>query len=41
VIGQPWQRSRRSGTIYGVIVDAPHVAGLVSGRLEARRRIAA
>jgi putative flavoprotein involved in K+ transport len=41
VIGQPWQRSRRSGTIYGVIADAPHVAGLVARRLEPRRRIAA
>jgi putative flavoprotein involved in K+ transport len=41
VIGQPWQRSRRSGTIYGVTADAPHVAGLVSHRLQARPRIAA
>jgi putative flavoprotein involved in K+ transport len=41
VTGQPWQRSRRSGTIYGVTADAPHVASLVSRRLEAGRRIAA
>jgi putative flavoprotein involved in K+ transport len=41
VIGQPWQRSRRSGTIYGVIADAPYVAGLVARRLQAPRRIAA
>jgi putative flavoprotein involved in K+ transport len=40
-IGQPWQRSRRSATIYGVVADAPHVADLVSRRLSARRRIAA
>jgi hypothetical protein len=41
VTGQPWQRSRRSGTIYGVTADAPHVASLVTRRLEAGRRIAA
>jgi putative flavoprotein involved in K+ transport len=41
VIGQPWLRSRRSATIYGVIADAPHVADLVSHRLATRRRVAA
>jgi putative flavoprotein involved in K+ transport len=41
VIGQPWLRSRRSATIYGVVADAPHVADLVSRRLAARRRVAA
>jgi putative flavoprotein involved in K+ transport len=41
VIGQPWLRSRRSATIYGVVADAPHVAELVSRRLAARRRVAA
>jgi putative flavoprotein involved in K+ transport len=40
-IGQPWLRSRRSSTVYGVIADAPHVADLVTRRLSARRRIAA
>jgi putative flavoprotein involved in K+ transport len=37
VTGQPWLRSRRSGTVSGVAEDAPHVAGLVLGRLAARR----
>ena len=41
VIGQPWLRSRRSATIYGVVADAPHVADLVTGRLASRRRLAA
>jgi putative flavoprotein involved in K+ transport len=41
VIGQPWLRSRRSGTIYGVAADAPHVADLVTRRLAGRRRRAA
>lgn len=41
VIGQPWLRSRRSGTIYGVAADAPHVADLVTGRLAVRGRVAA
>lgn len=41
VIGQPWMRSRRSATIYGVVADAPHVADLVARRLAARRRVAA
>ena len=41
VIGQPWMRSRRSGTIYGVVEDAPHVADLVTRRLAERRRVAA
>ena len=41
VIGQPWLRTRRSATIYGVVADAPHVADLVSRRLAARRRVAA
>ncbi len=40
-IGQPWLRSRRSSTVYGVVADAPHVAGLVTRRLSSRRRIAA
>jgi putative flavoprotein involved in K+ transport len=40
-IGQPWLRSRRSATIYGVIADAPHVADLVARRLAERRRVAA
>jgi putative flavoprotein involved in K+ transport len=41
VVGQPWLRTRRSGTISGVAADAPHVADLVARRLAARRRIAA
>jgi putative flavoprotein involved in K+ transport len=41
VVGQSWLRSRRSGTIYGVVADAPHVADLVTHRLAARRRRAA
>ena len=41
VIGQPWLRSRRSATIYGVVADAPHVADLVTARVTARRRFAA
>jgi putative flavoprotein involved in K+ transport len=40
-IGQPWLRSRRSATIYGVVADAPHVADLVCRRLAGRRRAAA
>jgi putative flavoprotein involved in K+ transport len=40
-IGQPWLRSRRSATIYGVVADAPHVADLVTRRLAGRRRVAA
>jgi putative flavoprotein involved in K+ transport len=40
-IGQPWLRSRRSATVYGVVADAPHVADLVTRRLSARRRVAA
>jgi putative flavoprotein involved in K+ transport len=40
-IGQPWLRSRRSSTVYGVVADAPHVADLVTRRLSSRRRIAA
>lgn len=41
VIGQPWLRSRRSGTVYGVVADAPHVADLVSQHLARRRPVAA
>jgi putative flavoprotein involved in K+ transport len=41
VIGQPWLRSRRSATVYGVVADAPHVADLVTGRLTSHRRLAA
>jgi putative flavoprotein involved in K+ transport len=41
VIGQPWLRSRRSATIYGVVADAPHVADLVTRRLASRQRLAA
>ena len=41
VLGHPWLRSRRSATVYGVAVDAPHVADLVTRRLASRRRIAA
>ena len=37
VTGQPWLRSRRSGTVYGVAADAPHIAGLVLQRLAAPR----
>jgi putative flavoprotein involved in K+ transport len=41
VIGQPWLRSRRSATIYGVVADAPPVADLVTRRLASHRRLAA
>ena len=41
VMGQPWLRTRRSSSIYGVVTDAPHVADLVMSRLAARRRRAA
>ena len=41
VVGQSWLRSRRSGTIYGVAADAPHVADLVTRRLAAGQRRAA
>jgi putative flavoprotein involved in K+ transport len=41
VVGQPWLRSRRSATVYGVVADAPHVADLVTRRLASRRRLAA
>jgi hypothetical protein len=40
-IGQAWQRTRRSATIYGVIADAPHLADLIVRRLVARQRRAA
>jgi uncharacterized protein (DUF736 family) len=40
-IGQAWQRTRRSATVYGVVADAPHVADLVTGRLTSHRRLAA
>ena len=41
VVGHSWLRTRRSGTIHGVVADAPHVAGLVSGHLAGRRIAAA
>jgi putative flavoprotein involved in K+ transport len=41
VTGQTWLRTRRSGTIHGVVADAPHVAELVAGRLAERRQVAA
>jgi putative flavoprotein involved in K+ transport len=41
VTGQTWLRTRRSGTIHGVVADAPHVAELVAARLAERRQIAA
>jgi hypothetical protein len=41
VSGQPWLRTRGSGMIYGVAVDAPHVADLVAAHLAAPRRVAA
>jgi putative flavoprotein involved in K+ transport len=41
VAGQPWMRTRGSGTIHGVAADAPHVAMLVSRHLWRRERIAA
>ena len=41
VAGQPWLRSRRSGTIYGVAADAPHIADLVARRVAGRERLAA
>jgi putative flavoprotein involved in K+ transport len=41
VVGQTWLRTRRSGTVYGVTADAPHVAGMVAGRLAQRRALAA
>jgi putative flavoprotein involved in K+ transport len=40
-MGQPWLRTRRSATVYGVVADAPHVADLVARRLAPRRRLAA
>ena len=40
-IGQPWLRSRRSATVYGVVADAPDVADLVTRRLASRRPLAA
>jgi putative flavoprotein involved in K+ transport len=41
VVGQTWLRTRRSGTVYGVSADAPHVAGLVASRLASGSRLAA
>jgi putative flavoprotein involved in K+ transport len=41
VVGQPWMRTRGSGTVYGVATDAPHVAALVSRHLSRRERLAA
>ncbi len=41
VVGQPWQRNRGSGNIFGVAADAPHVAELVARRMLGRRRAAA
>jgi hypothetical protein len=41
VIGQQWLRTRRSGTVYGVLADAPLVADLVADRLAPPRRLAA
>lgn len=41
VTGQTWLRTRRSGTIHGVVADAPHVAELVAARLAGRRQLAA
>jgi hypothetical protein len=41
VVGPSWLRSRRSGTIYGVAADAPHVADLVTRQLAAGQRRAA
>ena len=41
VVGQTWLRTRRSGTVYGVTADAPHVAGMVAGRLAQRLTLAA
>lgn len=41
VVGQSWLRTRRSSSIYGVVADAPHVAGLVSVHLAGRRSAAA
>jgi putative flavoprotein involved in K+ transport len=40
VTGQPWLRTRRSGTIYGVVPDAAHIADLVAHRVAARRMAA-
>jgi putative flavoprotein involved in K+ transport len=41
VLGHPWLRSRRSGTIAGITTDAPHVADLVVRHLATPRRTAA
>jgi putative flavoprotein involved in K+ transport len=41
VIGQQWLRTRRSGTVYGVVADAPHLADLITDRLAPPRRLAA
>ena len=41
VLGHPWLRTRRSGTISGIAADAPHVADLVVRHLATRRRAAA
>ena len=41
VTGQTWLRTRRSGTIHGVVADAPHVAELVLDRLAEHGQIAA
>ena len=41
VTGQTWLRTRRSGTVYGVAADAPHIAELVAARLADRHRLAA
>jgi len=38
VLGHPWLRTRRSGTISGVAADAPHVADLVVRHLANRRQ---
>jgi putative flavoprotein involved in K+ transport len=41
VVGQTWLRTRRSGTVYGVTADAPHIAGMVAAHSAKRERIAA
>ena len=41
VLGHPWLRTRRSGTISGIAADAPHVGDLVVRHLATRRRAAA
>jgi putative flavoprotein involved in K+ transport len=40
VLGHPWLRTRRSGTISGIAADAPHVADLVVDHLATRRQAA-